>query len=362
VHAARHMAAVENHPLTVLLSLSQPNGTTRYVDQIVEGAPPEVTFRFFSWRAALAGGYDVFHVHWPEFLVRDPQPAKAFVQRRTLSILLMLLRMRRVAIVRTLHNLRPHESGHSAEGRALDALDRRTGVFIRLNPTTPVPTTAPADAETVTIPHGHYRGRFSTDAQPIPGRILHFGLIRPYKGVETLLRVFHSLEMPGVHLRIVGRPSGGLREVIEREQMRDARVSSVLRFVADEELVDEVGRAELVVLPYREMHNSGAILVALSLNRPVLVPSTPANAVLAEEVGPGWVYQYDGELTADILGGTLTNIRAMTRTTIPKLDGRDWESVGASTARAYRRALELTKGATAPASAGPDRVLPERLR
>jgi beta-1,4-mannosyltransferase len=204
-----------DRPLTVLLSLSPPDGTTRYVDHMVEGAPPDVDFRFFSWRAALAGGYDVFHVHWPEFLVRDPQALKALLQRGALRVLLLLLRVRRVPVVRTLHNLRPHESGHSAETRALDALDRRTAAFIRLNPTTPVPASADGAAEVVTIPHGHYRDRFRTDAQPVPGRILHFGLIRRYKGVETLLRVFSSLQAPGLQLRIVGRPSDGLGELIE---------------------------------------------------------------------------------------------------------------------------------------------------
>ncbi|MGO4691451.1 glycosyltransferase [Glaciibacter sp. 2TAF33] len=338
-------------PLTVQLSLSPPDGTTRYVDQVVEGAPTDVAFRFFSWRAALFGGYDVFHVHWPEFLVRDPQPVKAFLQRLSLRVLLLLLRVRRVPIVRTLHNLRPHESGHVAETRVLDALDRRTAAFIKLNPTTPLPPSASNSAEVVTIPHGHYRGRFRSDAQPVPGRILHFGLIRRYKGVETLLGVFRSLEDPGLQLRIVGRPSDGLGEVIEREQAYDARVSSVLRFVQDAELVDEVGHAELVVLPYREMHNSGAILVALSLNRPVLVPSSPANAVLAEEVGPGWVHQYEGELTTEILGGTLDDLRARPRTEPPRLDGRDWMTIGAATSGVYRRALARSRPARADAAA-----------
>jgi beta-1,4-mannosyltransferase len=345
-------------PVTVLLSLSPPNGTTRYVDQVVEGAPPEVTFLFFSWRRALLGGYDVFHVHWPEFLIRDPRPAKAFLKRRALDALLLLQRMRRVGIVRTLHNLNPHEAGHGAETRALEKFDRRTNLFIRLNPTTP----RPGRAETVTILHGHYRDRFEALPHPeaIPGRVLHFGLIRPYKGVETLLDVFRSTDRPDLELRLVGRPSGGLREVIEREQERDPRVSSTLRFVPDEEMVDEVCRAELVVLPYREMHNSGAILVALSLGRPVLVPNAPPNAALAEEVGPGWVHLYTGELTPAVFERTLNSVRARGPAPAPSLSGREWGTLGLQTYDVYLRAAELAghsgargaKGETAPQPLG----------
>jgi beta-1,4-mannosyltransferase len=327
--------------ITVQLSLSPPNGTTRYVDQVVTGAPPQVTFQFFTWRralrGALRGGYQVFHVHWPELIVRDDRKLRAFLRRRGLSALMALLRMRRIAIVRTIHNLRPHEEGHSAEGRVLDALDRRTDLFIRLNPTTP----APNGTETVTILHGHYRDRFAGSPLPesVPGRILHFGLIRRYKGVETLLAVFRSLDRPDLQLRIVGRPSGGLREVIEREQALDSRITSSLRFVEDEVLVEEIGQAELVVLPYREMHNSGAILVALSLNRPVLVPHTPSNAALAEEVGPGWVYMYEGELQAETLTDTITAMRSRVTEDVPRLEGRDWTSLGRQSYQAYLRAM-----------------------
>lgn len=335
------MTAAERKPaITVLQSLSPPDGTTRFVDQVVVGAPPQVRFRFFSWRTALFGRYDVFHVHWPELLIRARHPGKAFLRRCALSALLLRTRVQRIPIVRTGHNLLPHEDGHSAEAHALRALDRRTTVFIRLNPTTRIEPGWTA----VTIPHGHYRDRFASIPLPDPirGRTLYFGLIRPYKGVETLLSVFRSTNRPELRLRVVGRPSNGLRAVIEREQERDSRISSCLRFVSDEELVEEVGRAELVVLPYREMHNSGAVLVALSLNRPVLVPATPSNTALAEEVGPGWIHAYPGELTREIFEGTVEAIRGRVPGEAPRLDGRDWRTIGESTYRAYLRALELT--------------------
>lgn len=73
------------------------------------------------------------------------------------------------------------------------------------------------------------------------------------------------------------------------------------RYVDDPTLAREVSSAELVVLPYRDMHNSGTLLLALSLARPVLVPRTPNNVAVAAEVGPGWIFMYDGELDAGVI-------------------------------------------------------------
>lgn len=325
--------------ITVLQSLSPPDGTTRYVNQVVDGAPEAVTMRFFSWRTALLGRYDIFHVHWPELLIRAPRPLKARLRRGALYALLLRTRLQRIPIVRTAHNLTPHEVGHDAETRALDALDARTALVIRLNPTTPVEP----ESRAVTILHGHYRDRFSGMPRPdsVPGRILYFGLIRPYKGVETLLQAFRALPDSALALRIVGRPSNGLGEVITTAAAQDARISSVLRFVSDQELVVEVGGAELVVLPYREMHNSGVLLVTLSLDRPVLVPSTPSNLALADEVGPDWIYLYEGELTPETLRQTLERMRAAGSRPRPRLDDRDWTTLGLQSYRTYLRALQL---------------------
>ena len=340
------MTKISATSITVLQSLSAPDGTTRYVNQVVEGAPDAVAMRFFSWRTALLGHYDVFHVHWPELLIRAPRPMKARLRRGALYALLLRARLQHIPIVRTAHNLSPHEAGHDAETRALDALDAHTTLVIRLNPTTPVEP----ESRAVTILHGHYRDRFSGMRRPdsVPGRILYFGLIRPYKGVETLLQVFQALPGRDLSLRLVGRPSSGLGEIITTEAARDARISSVLRFVSDGELVVEVGEAELVVLPYREMHNSGVLLVTLSLDRPALVPSTPSNRALADEVGADWIYLYEGELTPEILRDTLERMRAACSHPQPRLSGRDWKTLGLQSYRTYLHALQLT-GRTARA-------------
>ncbi|QEO14165.1 glycosyltransferase [Agromyces intestinalis] len=332
-------------PITVLHSLAPPDGTTKYVDQVTSGAPAEVQVRHFSWSAALRDRYDVLHLHWPELLLRARTPALRFGKRQAMRMLLRRAARTGTPIVRTLHNVATHESGTAAERRLLSAIDRRTDLFVRLNPSTPAPPDARPDAVAVDIPHGHYRDRFAAHprSRTVPGRLLYFGIIRPYKGVERLLEVYDELRPAGTELRLVGNPSPELRARVEAAVAASDRVSARLAFVDDDELVREVTAAQLVVLPYAEMHNSGVLLVALSLGRRVLVPRSPANEAIAAEVGPGWIIQYDGAFDAAALELGLAALRAAGPADSPgepDLAGRDWDEIGRRHAAAYRALLE----------------------
>lgn len=312
--------------IRVLHSLAPPDGTTKYVDQMTESAPDTVDVAYFSWRRALRGDYDVLHVHWPEFLLRARTARKRIGKRQAMRATLLLARARRIPIVRTVHNLHPHETGGRAERRILDAVDKQTDVFIRLNPTTQLEPWMKG----VTILHGHYRDRFAQYAHAArePGLVLYFGIIRPYKNVERLIEVYTARDRPGTRLRVVGSPSPDLRDRIAALADAHPSVSARLAFVDDAELVAEITAASLVVLPYAEMHNSGAALVALSMDRPILVPRTPSNTALADEVGGEWVIQYDGELTDAVLSEALAATATIPAGTRPRLDGRDWYEVG----------------------------------
>ena len=82
-HSAEPPSAGGSRRIAVQHSLAPPDGRTKYVDQIVDGAAPDVRIRYFSWRAALLGRYDVFHVHWPELMIRGAEPvAPVRAQRR----------------------------------------------------------------------------------------------------------------------------------------------------------------------------------------------------------------------------------------------------------------------------------------
>jgi len=325
--------------MRILLSLAPPDGTTRFVDQLVAEPGDTVEYIYFSWLTAIFGRYDVFHVHWPEFLLRSDKLYVRAIKAVLFNLFMARLALTKTAVVRTLHNLRPHEEGSKTESRLLMKCDALTTLDIRLNE-----ETMARGKPLVTILHGHYKSRFParSPVSRVPGRILYFGLIRPYKGVERLIEVFSALEDKSLSLRIVGNPTPELRTAVLDSCEKFSQITCDLRFVPDDVLADEIRQAELVVLPYREMHNSGAVLVALSLSRRVLVPKSKSNELLSAEVGQGWIEMFDGELTEDVLQSAhQASARATDTESAPLLSKRDWSEVGRQHAVAYADSIRL---------------------
>ncbi|WP_375426335.1 glycosyltransferase [uncultured Friedmanniella sp.] len=331
-------------PVRVLQSFPDPRPTTNpYIWMLWQALDthPDVTVDTFSWRRALTRDYDVFHAHWPEILVTGPSAAKKVLRQLMFVLFLLRLQRRGTAIVRTLHNLELPSGISRREVVLLRWFQRRTTLLVRINT-----SGARLDRPYETIVHGHYRDWFANYPRPaqVPGRVAYFGLIRRYKAVDTLISAFRATADPSVSLFVGGKPSTAeLREELTVLAEPDPRVAMHLEFLTDAELVAAASAAQLVVLPYREMHNSGGVLAALSLDRPVLVPENEVNAQLAEEVGPGWVHTYAGALDAAALTSALTAVAAEVPGR-PDLAARDWDAAAELHLRAYRRAAALVGG------------------
>lgn len=330
----------------VMFSVEAIRPTTNpYVVELMRSLPDDVEAVTFSRRRALAGRVDVLHLHWPETLFRRRDPLRTLVASLLLVVCLGAMRARGVRTVRTVHNESPHEAARGFEGRLLRLVDRWTDELILLNQHTRFPRELPATV----IPLGEHASTYRDLPlpDPVPGRrALYFGLIRPYKGIDTLVRAFRAVPGEGAALHIVGpvKDDGVLDEVRELVGA-DPRIELRAGFVPDDALVREIGEARLVVLPYRRMHNSGAALLALSLGRPVLVPDNPVNRDLAEEAGPGWVRTYAGELGVSALAAALEE-------PVPaapvRFRGRSWPEIGGAHAEVYRRVASGGRAAPVP--------------
>jgi glycosyltransferase involved in cell wall biosynthesis len=131
------------------------------------------------------------------------------------------------------------------------------------------------------IPHGPYEPHFapshgSTDCEHGPCRILYFGVIRRYKGVEDLLSAFEAMddrEAAGYRLTIVGETWEGweLPARMIRASRHRPRIGFVNRYVSDDEAADAFAQADAVVLPYRRCSASGPLHMTMSHGLPVVV-------------------------------------------------------------------------------------------
>jgi glycosyltransferase involved in cell wall biosynthesis len=130
------------------------------------------------------------------------------------------------------------------------------------------------------IPHGafDYLTRLPHE-QPLPPElaevdkpvVLFFGLLRPYKGVELLIEAFHDIE--DAELWIVGMPRMPLEPLRELASQVRGTVRFVPRFIEDAEMPAFFRRADVVVLPYREIDQSGVLYSAMAFGKPMIVTS-----------------------------------------------------------------------------------------
>lgn len=100
-------------------------------------------------------------------------------------------------------------------------------------------------------------------------RLLFFGTIRPYKGLEDLVRVFNRLtpeQAATFTLTVVGETWEGWTEpaaLIEASPHRD-RITFVNHYVTDEEAAGFLAAADVMVFPARRGSASGPLQVAMS--------------------------------------------------------------------------------------------------
>jgi glycosyltransferase involved in cell wall biosynthesis len=124
------------------------------------------------------------------------------------------------------------------------------------------------------IPHGVFA--HLADVPPQPGGrapfhteqpvVLCFGLMRPYKGLDVLLDAWRGIE--DAELWIAGMPR---MDISSLRASAPPNVRFVPRFITDSELPAYFQRADLVVLPYREIDQSGVLFTALAFGKPLLL-------------------------------------------------------------------------------------------
>jgi glycosyltransferase involved in cell wall biosynthesis len=158
---------------------------------------------------------------------------------------------------------------HSEHGR--ERLERELGV----------------EAERVhVIPHGALV--HLADTPPAPPSlqtdkrvVLFFGLLRPYKGIDVLLEAWRGIE--DAELWIIGMPLMNISSLLEqlRSLPGPPTVRLVPRYVSDAELAGYFARADLLVLPYRQIEQSGVLFTALAFGKPLLLSDVGGFAELA---------------------------------------------------------------------------------
>lgn len=220
--------------------------------------------------------------HVPDMLRHRRQAAADVVhyQWLTLEALDAFLLARDVPTVFTSHNVLRRGRGRVRERAARLVVSRADAVVTHTDAGAEalVERFGAARERVHTIPHGafDYLTR-QPHEQPLPAElaavegpvILCFGVLRPYKGVDILIEAFRGIE--GAELWIVGRPWMSVEPLKRAAAAAGGTVRFVERFVPDPELPAYLRRADVVVLPYREIDQSGVLYTALAFGKAMVL-------------------------------------------------------------------------------------------
>ena len=297
-----------------------------------------------SWVwAGLSARGDIVHAQWWSYILAP-----------TYLVALTLARLRRRRVIVTVHNVEPHESG-----RWRWLLNR---LVLRLAHAYIVHDTRSRDALAEVVPAGKpiaviYHGVLSSAgaersalearrALGVPADanvVLCFGNVRPYKGVDVLLRAFAAVRqrVPAARLVIAGKPWedwAPYERLIAELGLRDA-VDTHLGFVPAADVGTFFAAADVVALPYlqfdaqsgvgtRALHHGRALVVTDAGGLPELV-SDPRAIVPSGDAGR----------LAEALVAVLTDsaLRARLETASKARAGElNWDSIAEQTVAFYQ--------------------------
>lgn len=163
--------------------------------------------------------------------------------------------------------------------------------------------------------------------------MLFFGRICSYKGIEYLLEAFQQLVAKDEQYRLIiaGEVNKGaedyLKQIDEMVVIQDGRLISHTRFIPDDEIETYFKAADVLVLPYKDIFQSGVLFLAYSFGLPVIATDVGSFRQAISEGRTGFICkpcdaadlaraieQFFGSSLFQDLGSHRRNIREFART------------------------------------------------
>ena len=217
----------------------------------------------------------------------------------------------------------------------------------------------PADVVDL-VPHGNYIGSLGRLVSKGEARakigitregpvLLFFGQIKEVKGLDLLIDAIPTVRarFPGLTLVIAGRSwrqdfSRYMNKIEELDLARSCVIHH--RYIPDDDVSTYYCAADVVVLPYRRIYQSGVLLMAMSYGRAVVASDLEGMCEIVAHGETGFLFRAgDPASLADVIiealsdPETLETVARAGRSHVA--DAYAWERSGQLTALTYQEAL-----------------------
>ncbi len=159
------------------------------------------------------------------------------------------------------------------------------------------------------IPHGNYLNAIPKSPSPAVARkilnlaskepvLLFFGQIKEVKGLDLLLQALPPVvaKFPNLKLLIAGKvwkDDFSKYTYLIKEKGLQNNIDLHIGYIPDEDVAIFYRSADLVVLPYRRIYQSGVLLMAMSFGLPVIVSDLEGMTEIIQNRQNGFVFRVD---------------------------------------------------------------------
>jgi len=103
---------------------------------------------------------------------------------------------------------------------------------------------------------------------------LYFGSIREYKGVDTLIKASKKIDADNIQIWIVGNPANTeIKENIKQMASQIPYIKIEFDYIPADSVQEYFNMADVLVLPYKDILNSGGVYLGLTFGMPIISPS-----------------------------------------------------------------------------------------
>lgn len=286
---------------------------------------------------------DVLHVQWLPFI--DVSSLDLFYLR------IIKLFNRNLRVFLTVHNIYPHdypvENRPKYKERFIKVDKYINGYFVHLNSTKNElrdEFTVPEDKIHITY-HGIFTNNISCAKSERKNKeikqIILYGYQYEYKGADILIKALSLL--PDAYLQrtktiIIGKTEPYYYDMY-KDELGKLNIEWITDYVSDEKLNSSIINSDLILLPYRRISQSGALLLALSYHKPIITSDLPSfretmdgypddfffKTESTEALAKILMRYLDGELDETLMCSVIDNLNQK----------YSWEETAKSTLRAY---------------------------
>ena len=190
-------------------------------------------------------------------------------------------------LVWTPHNIIPHDYKYKKINRFCRRFFCHNMKWVRLFSDVSLPGAVQefncSETKFKIIPEGSYVEYYPNNVPRVEARkyfnisedklvLVYTGLIKPYKGILELIHLFKK-SFPDDTVLIIAGKAMDADYAASIKKLIDGNIIFIDRFIENNEFQLLFNTADVVTLPFKQIENSGSVILAMSFKKPVIAPA-----------------------------------------------------------------------------------------